>query len=46
MMLICLGGTSLKRDFRNMESTGEEKELFSITLKPPNIISVPVSINF
>ena len=46
MMLICLGGTSLKRDFRNMESTGEEKDFISRTIRPPNTISMPVPINF
>ena len=46
MMLICLGGTSPKRDFRNMESTGEEKDFISRTIRPPNTISMPVPINF
>jgi hypothetical protein len=45
-MLIYLGSTSPKRDFRSMESTGVEKDFISMTLPPTNIMSMPVSINF
>ena len=45
-MLIYLGSTSPKRDFRSMESTGVEKDFISLQLPHTSTISVPMTINF
>jgi hypothetical protein len=42
-VLICLGSTTPKRDFRSMKSTGVEKDFISLNLPHISTISMPVT---